>query len=79
VHLDCVTQCPDTAILAKVSEPASLDHALGDVDDANEREWIRRQWTRTQKFHDAPAKRGEAPASSACSSIRANARVAASA
>jgi pyruvate ferredoxin oxidoreductase beta subunit len=59
--MDCVTQCPDTAILAKVSEPAELDRALGDVDDADEREWIRRHWTKTQKFHDAPAKRGEAP------------------
>jgi pyruvate ferredoxin oxidoreductase beta subunit len=59
--MDCVTQCPDTAILGKVAEPATLDAALAAVPAAADRDWIRAGWTRTTKYHDAPQKRGEAP------------------
>src|SRR6188474_2004199 len=31
--MDCVTQCPDTAILGKVAEPAVLDQHLAGIDD----------------------------------------------
>jgi pyruvate/2-oxoacid:ferredoxin oxidoreductase beta subunit/ferredoxin len=59
--MECVTECPDTAILAKVAEPAVLDAALAAVDDETERADLRRQWTRTQKYFEGPQKRGEAP------------------
>ena len=59
--MECVTECPDTAILAKVAEPAVLDAALEAVDDETERTDLRRQWTRTQKYFEGPQKRGEAP------------------
>jgi pyruvate/2-oxoacid:ferredoxin oxidoreductase beta subunit/Fe-S-cluster-containing hydrogenase component 2 len=59
--MDCVTQCPDTAILAKVSEPEVLETALARSVPQDEREWIAGQWTKTQKFYEAPHKRGETP------------------
>lgn len=59
--MECVTQCPDTAILAKVAEPAELERALAAVADPAERERLARPWAKTQKFHEAPAKRGESP------------------
>jgi pyruvate/2-oxoacid:ferredoxin oxidoreductase beta subunit/ferredoxin len=59
--MDCVTQCPDAAILAKVSESAPLDAVLAEVADDSERAWIAAHWTRTQKFSEAPARRGESP------------------
>src|SRR5215472_18593287 len=31
--MDCVTQCPDTAILGKVAEPATLDDRLAKIPD----------------------------------------------
>jgi pyruvate ferredoxin oxidoreductase beta subunit len=59
--MECVTQCPDSAILAKVAEPQALDAALARVEDADEKEWIRKQWTSTNKYYDAVKKRGEEP------------------
>jgi pyruvate ferredoxin oxidoreductase beta subunit len=59
--MECVTECPDTAILAKVIETADIDRALGAVENPQERQWLERQWTKTQKFHEAPARRGEPP------------------
>src|SRR5712671_3438414 len=31
--MDCVTQCPDTAILGKVAEPSALEERLAKIDD----------------------------------------------
>src|SRR5436309_15994832 len=31
--MDCVTQCPDTAILAKVAEPSTLEEHLSNIPD----------------------------------------------
>jgi pyruvate ferredoxin oxidoreductase beta subunit len=59
--MDCVTECPDTAILAKVTEPQVLDAALARIAERDEHDWIANQWTSTQKFYEAPQKRGEAP------------------
>jgi pyruvate ferredoxin oxidoreductase beta subunit len=47
--MDCVTQCPDTAILAKVIEPESLDEKLEGIAEG-EREKMREQWTETNKY-----------------------------
>src|SRR5438093_10545338 len=35
--MDCVTECPDTAILAKVVEPATLEQGLGQFSDEETR------------------------------------------
>ena len=36
--MDCVTQCPDTAILAKVAEPATLEERLAALTDESQRQ-----------------------------------------
>src|SRR5512145_310616 len=36
--MDCVTECPDTAILGKVAEPAALEERLSRIDDAELRD-----------------------------------------
>src|SRR4030095_8709899 len=42
--MDCVTECPDTAILGKVAEPATLEERLTKVEDAGLRESLGKQW-----------------------------------
>jgi len=59
--MECVTECPDTAILARVADEQTLEAALARVQDAGEREWLRKQWTSTTKYFDAVKKRGEQP------------------
>jgi len=59
--MDCVTQCPDTAILGKVAEPDVLAATLATVDEEDERSWIGKHWTETTKYHKAPQSRGEGP------------------
>src|SRR5262247_639926 len=36
--MDCVTECPDTAILGKVAEPATLEQGLSQISDAELRD-----------------------------------------
>lgn len=59
--MECVTLCPDTAILGKVVEPAVLEERLSTVDDESERAWLRKQWTETTKYYKGPQGRGETP------------------
>jgi ferredoxin len=49
--MDCVTQCPDTAILGKVIEPKVLDERLGQIADETERQSMADQWAVTTKYH----------------------------
>src|ERR1700680_3928387 len=42
--MDCVTQCPDTAILAKVAEPATLEQRLAAIPDESLRQEMALQW-----------------------------------
>src|SRR5215510_1042364 len=42
--MDCVTECPDTAILGKVVEPATLTERLSHVEDAELRDSMDKQW-----------------------------------
>src|SRR5215467_992590 len=44
--MDCVTECPDTAILGKVLSEA-------------DREMYRKQWSRTKKYYEGPQKKGQ--------------------
>lgn len=59
--MDCVTQCPDTAILGKVADPAVLEPALAKIEDESERQWVANHWTQTTKYYKSPQSRGEAP------------------
>src|SRR5947209_8007131 len=56
--MDCVTQCPDTAILGKVLSEVEFEERLGTIADAADREIYRPQWARTKKYFDAPKKKG---------------------
>jgi len=56
--MDCVTQCPDTAILAKVIEPETVDAQLESVTDPIERAKIKEQWTETNKYWKVREKKG---------------------
>src|ERR1051326_3168023 len=42
--MECVTECPDTAILGKVVEPAVLDQGLSRVTDEELRKTMAAQW-----------------------------------
>ena len=56
--MDCVTECPDTAILGKVLSEAELEAKLGTIADPADREMYRADWSRTKKYYDAPKKKG---------------------
>ena len=43
--MECVTQCPDTAILGKVVEPATLEEHLAQFADEAERQTMAAQWS----------------------------------
>src|SRR5258705_8992400 len=47
--MDCVTQCPDTAILAKVAEPSTLEDRLAHIPDEEMRSIVGAQWGITTK------------------------------
>lgn len=59
--MECVAACPDSAILARVLDPETLDNALEAVADVTARARVRRRFARTTKYWDAVAKRGEKP------------------
>src|SRR5436309_2045933 len=54
--MDCVTECPDTAILGKVLSETELEQKLGIVPDAD-RERYKAQWSKTKKYYDAGKKK----------------------
>ena len=54
--MTCVTECPDTAILGKVVEPAMLDQALAGAPE-DQRAWLGAQWATTNKFFNVPEKK----------------------
>ncbi len=56
--MDCVTQCPDTAILAKVIEPETLETSLESIGDEGERAKMAEQWTETNKYFKLLEKKG---------------------
>jgi pyruvate/2-oxoacid:ferredoxin oxidoreductase beta subunit/NAD-dependent dihydropyrimidine dehydrogenase PreA subunit len=56
--MECVTQCPDTAILGKVAEPATLDTHLAGIADESLRGKISEQWAITNKYHTVLEKKG---------------------
>src|SRR5436189_4634612 len=55
--MDCVTECPDTAILGKVVEPATLEHALSQFSDEETRKTMAAQWGITNKYFNVIEKK----------------------
>src|SRR5208282_4725553 len=49
--MDCVTECPDTAILAKVLSEEQLEQKLLTIPEAD-RAMYRAQWSQTKKYYD---------------------------
>ena len=56
--MDCVTECPDTAILGKVIEPATLEQHLNGITDEAEHKVMADQWAITSKYHTVLEKKG---------------------
>jgi pyruvate ferredoxin oxidoreductase beta subunit len=55
--MDCVTLCPDTAILGKVVSEKDFEQRLSMITDPADREMFRKQWSKTRKYYEGPAKR----------------------
>src|SRR5713226_9578599 len=55
--MDCVTECPDTAILGKVLSETEWEAKLQSIPEAD-REMYRQQWSKTKKYYDAGKKKG---------------------
>ena len=56
--MECVTQCPDTAILGKVAEPATLEEHLAQFTDEAVRQNMAAQWGITNKYFTVLEKKG---------------------
>jgi pyruvate/2-oxoacid:ferredoxin oxidoreductase beta subunit/Pyruvate/2-oxoacid:ferredoxin oxidoreductase delta subunit len=56
--MECVTLCPDTAILGKVVAESDWEKRLGNITDEADRETFRQQWSETRKYYDGPKKKG---------------------
>jgi pyruvate/2-oxoacid:ferredoxin oxidoreductase beta subunit/NAD-dependent dihydropyrimidine dehydrogenase PreA subunit len=56
--MECVTQCPDTAILGKVAEPNVLEEHLAGVTDEAFRNQLAAQWGITNKYFNVLEKKG---------------------
>src|SRR3954463_1302931 len=54
--MDCVTECPDTAILGKVLSEAELEAKLLTLPEAD-RAMYAAQWSKTKKYYDAGKKK----------------------
>lgn len=57
--MECVTECPDTAILGKVAEPEALERKLAEVPDETLRASLRQQFAVTNKYYKLPEKQGQ--------------------
>jgi pyruvate/2-oxoacid:ferredoxin oxidoreductase beta subunit/NAD-dependent dihydropyrimidine dehydrogenase PreA subunit len=55
--MDCVTQCPDTAILGKVLSEPELETKLQTIADEADRASFRKEWAKTKKYYDAAVKK----------------------
>ena len=55
--MDCVTECPDTAILGKVLAESSLNEKLQGIPEGD-RAMFDHQWSKTRKYYEGPQKKG---------------------
>jgi pyruvate ferredoxin oxidoreductase beta subunit len=76
--MDCVTECPDTAILGKVISEPDLEAKLAEIPDEEDRRMFEAQWSKTRKYYEGPQKKGQ-PGGLPSSSTRRSARGAPSA
>src|SRR5918995_1405756 len=56
--MDCVTECPDTAILGKVIAEPELEAKLAAIPNEEDRRTFEAQWSKTRKYYDGPQKKG---------------------
>ena len=56
--MDCVTQCPDTAILGKVLSESEVQTKLQTIENETDRGMFEAQWAKTRKYYDGPKKKG---------------------
>jgi pyruvate/2-oxoacid:ferredoxin oxidoreductase beta subunit/NAD-dependent dihydropyrimidine dehydrogenase PreA subunit len=54
--MDCVTLCPDTAILGKVMGEKEFEQKMNQLPE-EDREMFRAQWSKTRKYFEGPAKK----------------------
>src|SRR6266850_6252993 len=54
--MDCVTECPDTAILGKVLSESELEEKLKLIPEVD-RERFKKEWSKTKKYYDAYKKK----------------------
>jgi pyruvate ferredoxin oxidoreductase beta subunit len=59
--MECVTQCPDTAILGKVVPAKDLASALDGIAEPAVRAFAESSFCKTTKYFDVPQKRGNEP------------------
>ena len=57
--MDCVTQCPDTAILGKVLAEPDLEEKMSTIENSEDRAMFDKQWSKTRKYYDGPKKKGK--------------------
>jgi len=57
--MDCVTECPDTAILGKVLAESHLENKLGEIENSDDRSMFVEQWSKPRKYYDGPKKKGQ--------------------
>src|SRR5260370_23651554 len=55
--MDCVTECPDTAILGKVLSEEEWEAKLQTIADEADRAMFRKLWAKTKKYYDAGKKK----------------------
>jgi pyruvate/2-oxoacid:ferredoxin oxidoreductase beta subunit/Pyruvate/2-oxoacid:ferredoxin oxidoreductase delta subunit len=60
--MECVTQCPDTAILGKAIPESRLNDTVEKLESGEIKGWISEQWADTNKFSKVPEKQGKEPA-----------------
>ena len=56
--MDCVTECPDTAILGIAVSEKELESRLIQISDEKERNALRARFSKTSKFHKQAEKKG---------------------
>jgi len=60
--MECVTQCPDTAILGKAVPESKLNDTFDKLEKGELTGWLSDQWADTNKFSKVPEKQGKEPA-----------------
>ena len=57
--MDCVTECPDTAILGKIATAEEMEKELAKITDPDQKAYLRKQFTETAKYHANFEKKGK--------------------